>query len=139
MKLETSKKIYISESSIPNAGRGVFAKQGIAKDETIELCPVIRVPLDDSSNKKGAVLVDYFFYFGDRLAVCLGFGSIYNHSYEPNATYNKDLKTDTVEFKALRDINRGEEIIVNYNYGKANDKTAVFQSEVPPYKKSDKK
>src|SRR3990167_9871506 len=122
MKLEPSDKVYISESTIPKAGRGVFAKRNIAKDEIIEICPVIEVPLDDTSNKKGAVLVDYFFYFGDRLAVALGFGSIYNHSYEPNATYIKNLRNNTVEFKTIKNIKAGEEITVNYNFGKAHDK-----------------
>jgi SET domain-containing protein len=132
MRLEPSRKVYISDSKIPNAGRGVFAATDIAKDEIIEICPVIRVPLDDSSNKKGAVLVNYFFYFGDRLAVALGFGSIYNHQYEPNATYTKNLMNDTVEFKAIQNIKKNEEITVNYNYGKAGDKTLPLQKGIPP-------
>jgi len=132
MKLEPSDKVYISESTIPKAGRGVFAKRNIAKDEIIEICPVIEVPLDDTSNKKGAVLVDYFFYFGDRLAVALGFGSIYNHSYKPNATYIKKLAGNIVEFKAIQNIKKYEEITTNYNYGKAEDKSQPIQKGIPP-------
>ena len=132
MKLEPSDKIYVAESTIPNAGRGVFTKRDMANGETIEVCPVIEVPLGDTSNKKGAVLVDYFFYFCDRLAVALGFGSIYNHSYEPNATYIKNLRNNTVEFKTIKNIKAGEEITVNYNFGKAHDKSQPIQKNIPP-------
>ncbi len=93
---------------------------------------MIVVPSDDTSNKKGAVLVDYFFYFGDRLGVALGFGSLYNHSYEPNATYIKNLRNDTIEFKAIKSIKKDTEITVNYNFGKAEDKSQPFQKGIPP-------
>jgi len=89
-KLSASDNIYISKSKILNAGRGVYARRDIKKNEIIEKCPLIEAPKHDMANLKESILVTYFFYFGknkERLAVALGFGSIYNHSYKPNARY----------------------------------------------------
>jgi SET domain-containing protein len=137
-KLFTSNKIYIARSRIVKAGRGVFAARAIKKDEIIETCPVILVPKNDVSNLKNSILVEYYFYFGknDRLlAVALGFGSVYNHSYKPNATYKKVWGDKTIVFIAMRTIKKGEEITVNYNYGNPNDKTRLWIHKIPPYRK----
>jgi SET domain-containing protein len=52
-----------------------------------------------------------------------GYGSLYNHSYRPNARY-VDLAGRTKLFTAIRDIAAGEEITVNYN-GEPGDETPV--------------
>lgn len=116
-KLLSSDKIYIAKSKILNAGRGVFAKCDIKKGEIIEICPIIEVPKHDVSNLKDSILVTYFFYFGkdkERLAMALGFGSIYNHSYKPNTTYKIRIKQKTIDFIALDDIKKDSEITFNY-------------------------
>ena len=125
-KIKPSGKIYISSSSIKGAGRGVFATQKIKSGEIIEICPVIEVPLADSSNddEKG-LLTNYFFYFGKALATVLGCGSLYNHSYEPNATYVKRPSERVIEFISIRDIEPNEEIVVNYNNGDPKNKTPI--------------
>jgi len=128
-KLFTSDKVYISRSGILNADRGVFARSDIKKGEIIERCPIILVPRYDMSNLNESILVTYFFYFGknrERLAIVLGFGSIYNHSYEPNATYKIKHAEKTIDFIALSDINKDDEITVNYNYGNPKDKSSLW-------------
>ena len=57
------------------------------------------------------------------VAVALGYGSLYNHSYQPNARYD-DESGQTKVFTAIRDIAPGEEIMVNYN-GEPEDETPV--------------
>jgi len=57
------------------------------------------------------------------VAIALGYGSLYNHSYTPNAHY-RDIGRRSKEFLAVRDIAAGEEITVNYN-GDPQDRTAV--------------
>ena len=128
-KLVASEKIYIKQSKILDAGRGVFAKRDIKKDELIEKCPVVEVPKYDVSNVREGILVTYFFYFGknkQRLAIALGFGSIYNHSYKPNATYKIRHKEKTIDFIALKNIKKDDEITVNYNYGNSKDKSPLW-------------
>ncbi len=132
-KIFSSNKIYVASSTIPDAGRGIFAQQLIVQGETIEVCPVIGVPLGDASNSDSAVVPDYFFYFGDDLAIALGFGSLYNHSYEPNATYVKKFSEGMIEFTALRDIESDEEITVSYNNGDPADKSKPMNSGLPSF------
>lgn len=117
-KLIASNKIYIGKSKIPGAGRGVFANQTIKKGELVETCPIIEVSKHDTSNLKESILVTYFFYFGktkEKLAMALGFGSIYNHSDNPNIKYRVKSKEETIEFTATKTIKRNEEMTFNYS------------------------
>ena len=54
----------------------------------------------------------------------MGYGSLYNHSYRPNARCD-DESGQTKVFRALREIAPGEEIVVNYN-GEPEDETPVW-------------
>lgn len=137
-KLYPTSKVYVAKSKIKNAGSGVFADRDIKKGEIIEVCPAIIVPKHDMSNLAESILVTYFFYFGknkEKLAVALGFGSIYDHSYEPNATYKINHKEQTINFAALKDIKKGDEITVNYNFGNPKDKTPLWFNAGPKPKK----
>ena len=58
-------------------------------------------------------------------AIVLGYGSLYNHSYAPNARYYTTFDTRTLDIVALKDIPIGEEITVNYN-GEPEDQSAVW-------------
>lgn len=134
MKLLPSTKIYVSASKIKNAGRGVFASQDIKKDEVIEICPFIEVLVDDVFNLRESILASYYFSFEDvnLLYIALGFGSIYNHSYTPNATYKYILKDKILEFKSLKDIKKNEEIAVNYNNGDPDNQSPLWK-DIPPF------
>src|SRR5664279_5321874 len=128
-KLLASDKIYIKQSSILSAGRGVYAGRDIKKDEIIEKCPIIEVPKHDTANLMESILVTYFFYFGknrQRVAIALGFGSIYNHTYRPNALYKIKHTVNRIDFIALKDIKKDDEIMVNYNYGNQKDKSPLW-------------
>lgn len=128
-KILTSDKIYINNSKIPNANRGVYASKDIKKDELIESCPLIEISQHDMANLNESILVTYFFYFGkdkQRLAIALGFGSIYNHTYKPNAKYKIKIKGSTIDFIALKDIKKDDEITFNYNNGTPNDKRPLW-------------
>ncbi|MBU0998376.1 SET domain-containing protein-lysine N-methyltransferase [Patescibacteria group bacterium] len=134
-KLLTSDKVYISKSKIFNAGRGVFARDDIKKNKIIETCPIIEVSKNDRSNLRESVLVTYFFYFGknkERLAIVLGFGSIYNHSYKPNAKFKIKHKEKIISFITLSDIKKDDEITFNYyNSGKPKKSPLWFEADFP--------
>jgi len=133
-KLFTSDKVYISKSGILDAGRGVYARRDIKKGEIIERCPIIEVPKHDVSNLKESILVTYFFYFGrskERLAIALGFGSMYNHAYKPNTTYKINQREMIIDFIALDDIKQDSEITFNYSNGSdTKDKKSPLWFEV---------
>jgi len=125
-KLVPSDKIYISNSIIAKGERGVFAKNDIKKGEIIETCPVIEFS-DDSSDPRQSSLITYTYYFGankDQSTILLGFGSIYNHSHEPNSVYKQ--KDMMVDFTASRNIKKDEEILVNYLQGNKNVKNPLW-------------
>lgn len=112
----------------PLGGRGVFTSAPIPKGAVLEICPVIVLPAHELPAIHGTKLHDYYFSWGwndDECAIALGFGSLYNHSYEPNAQYLVDIDDESMEIIALRDIEAGEEITVSYN-GDPGDKTPVW-------------
>lgn len=136
MQVRPPTKIYLGDSKINNAGRGVFALDYIKAGELIERCPIIFLTTEDYPLVKQTTLRNYHFLnkTENRSAIALGFGSLYNHSYEPNATYAKRLDDGFIDFTALRDIEIDAEISVNYNYGNPDDKKKLWILEVPEYK-----
>lgn len=99
--------------TLKGKGRGVVAVRRIKKDTIIEECPVI---LFDMAEGRTHMLEEYAFRWSPKqIALALGNGSLYNHSYTPNAEYFQDKKAKTLCFIALRNILPGEEICTNYN------------------------
>ena len=116
----------IEVKRIKGKGRGVFARRPIRKGEVFETVPMIVLTAKEfEDGLVGTGLESYCFGWGrDQVALALGYGSLYNHSYRPNARY-EDVGPRTKAFLALRDIDAGEEITVNYN-GKPRSRTAVW-------------
>ncbi|WP_435021466.1 SET domain-containing protein [Tundrisphaera sp. TA3] len=99
-------------------GLGVFARRPIGKGELIERAPVLLMSDKEyCSGVDKTLLAGYVFAWGEgQIALVLGFGSIYNHSYKPNARYDDDAdEPKAKEYIAIRDIAAGEEITINYN------------------------
>lgn len=92
----------------PIHGYGVFAGKDLKKGEIIEKCYFVL------SHCKDKVIFDFIFDVKGRLALLFGYGSLYNHSDEPNADYNFNMKTKIATFKADRFIKKGEEIFISY-------------------------
>ncbi len=112
----------------PLGGRGVFTNTWIPEGAVLEICPVIVLPAEELPVIHNTKLHDYYFMWGwddDQCAIALGYGSLYNHAYTPNAQYLIDIDNETIEFIALRDIQKGEEVTVSYN-GDPEDKTRVW-------------
>ena len=106
----------VTVKRIPGKGRGVFALRDIAKGTEIERVPVLVIPEADIYTEEGdGVLSHYVFDWGQKtVALALGYGSLYNHSYRPNARYEDD-GMQTKVYIAIRRIREGEEITTNYN------------------------
>lgn len=99
-------KIFVKKSNIH--GYGVFADKNIKKNERIEECYFIL------SNCEDDVIIDYVFDLKGRSALLLGYGSLYNHSEDPNTDYTLNKKRKIATFKAIRPIKKGEEILISY-------------------------
>jgi uncharacterized protein len=118
--------VKVEIATIEGKGRGVVAKNAIQKGETIEVAPVIILPADQIPNLKATDLFHYFFHWGkNNAAICLGYGSLYNHSQTPNCKYLRDFENNTMRFISLKDIAEGEEICTNY-HGNENCKRETY-------------
>ncbi|GGH53285.1 SET domain-containing protein-lysine N-methyltransferase [Paenibacillus silvae] len=111
--------IEVRQSRLGDGGefnRGVFATVDIAKGQLIHQAPVVPYPNEDHEHIEKTILEDYVFEYGaNHTAILLGYGSLINHSYEPNATYDINFENHTFDFYAYTDIKAGEEILINYN------------------------
>ncbi len=109
-------------------GRGVFAADHIPAGTTIEISPVIVMEAADRAHLDQTKLHDYIFEWNpDARQCCVGLGyiSIYNHANPSNCEYEMDFENDLMEIKTIRDIQRGEELFINYN-GSFDDAKPVW-------------
>ncbi len=109
--------LYIAPS--PKGGRGVFTAQPIAAGNLLEICPVIVLPPEDLPRVHATRLHDYYFLWGNdgATAIALGFGSLYNHSSQPNADYEMHLADESIHIRSIADIPAGAEITMHYTDG----------------------
>jgi SET domain-containing protein len=118
--------IYVARSDLH--GTGVFAARDFSVGDVIEVCPVLVFPGEQLEHVRRTILEDYYFDWGTdgkAYALCLGYGSLYNHAYHPNAEYGMDFEHQTIDFYCIQPIEAGDEICINYN-GDADDQTKVW-------------
>lgn len=115
MVIKLPYKIIVRSS--PIHGLGVFAKEVIGQGEMIEECPCLFLPIPADN-----LFLDYRFGYPpqtndlnkQQFALPMGYGCIYNHSDNNNATWFIDEQKQTYKFIAIRDIEAGEEICTSY-------------------------
>ena len=115
--------IEIKTSSISDGefNRGVFATCDIKKGTLFHEAPVVPYPNEQHKYIEKTVLEDYVYEYGiNHSAIVLGYGMLFNHSYEPNAIYEISFEKHTFDYFAYKDIKAGEEITINYN-GEVDD------------------
>jgi SET domain-containing protein len=115
----------IAVKRIKGKGRGVFARRAIREGQVIERVPVLVLRLDEIRDADGWTgLAGFCFLWGEgTVALALGYGSLYNHSFAPNSRYDDEGQRVKV-YTAIRDIDAGEEITINYN-GEPTDRSPV--------------
>lgn len=123
--------MYVAITS--NKGRGVFADTSYLLGDIIEQCEIIKIPSFEVKTLDTTILYNYYFSRSDgNSAIVLGNGSLYNHSYAPNALYKKNFETNIIIFEARKHIHPDEEILVNYNgdpFSQAPLRFAVQENE----------
>ena len=115
------------EIRLTDIGRGIFSKKKIQPNEIIEVSPIIKIPESQTNLIDKTKIHDYYFLMPDKsIGVALGYGSLYNHSFSPNAKYEADENNcEQLIFRCIKEINIGDEIRVNYN-GNPTDKTPLW-------------
>lgn len=107
-------------------GRGIFASRKIPSGTVIDTSPVLVLdPKENAAYIEKTVLYHYTYNWPlpDRLsqkmlktqAVVLGLGSMFNHSTRrQNIGWTRDLENEVIIYRALRDIDQGEELCISY-------------------------
>ncbi|MFP5376046.1 MAG: SET domain-containing protein [Acidimicrobiia bacterium] len=105
--------LYVARSDIN--GLGVFAARPFEPGELVECCPMIVCPAPDESLIEQTRLRGLYFTWTDgAVALALGYGSLYNHSWEPNAAYELDYRRKLCRFRAVLPIAANDEVTINY-------------------------
>ena len=53
--------------------------------------------------------------YGRTQAIVLGLGSLFNHSTNKlNVVWQRDVESQSITYRALRDIGKGEELCISY-------------------------
>ncbi len=129
VKIQSYFPIYIGWSKKLRC-RGVFALEDIKKDKIVETCPTIMIPHASEEGRlqrhAAGNLLDNYYYDWDEKYWCLplGFGMLYNHSYTPNMDYVYDEKNKLIKYVAIQDIQKDDELTINYN-GEPDDQTSI--------------
>jgi SET domain-containing protein len=99
---------------IKGKGRCLFARENIAKGESIDTNPVILFPHWQTLGLKDPLQSYPFAWDKDFDCIPLGSVTIANHSDDPNAFTQRDFGNLLLRLVALRDIEVGEEITYDY-------------------------
>jgi len=119
LSLQQIPGLYFAASDIH--GRGVFCVNQIFKGDIIEIAPVVPFSKDSIECLDKTKFYEYYFLWGEKLdvpALVLGYGSLFNHSNDPNAEFEPDFDSENMHFLALKDIAPGIEITTDYRAGK---------------------
>jgi uncharacterized protein len=115
--------IYVALSGIK--GYGVFADKNFKKGDHIELSPAILIA-ENSDLVSYTCLSNYVFQDdNENTYLGLGFTSLYNHSFHPNASFW--VLDYMIYIAALKNISKGSEIFVHYGYDEKTLKDLNFK------------
>lgn len=108
---EPDDRFEVRDSTIPGAGRGVFARVDLPAGATLDVVGV-RVQRDTIADACTHFADHHKFRVGDCLLIPVGFGGLVNHSVTPN--FEKVVEGDRVFLRALRPVAAGEELFFRY-------------------------
>lgn len=109
---EPDERFYAAPSTIPGAGRGLFARVPLQAGDQLVVLGVL-VPRDSASDRYTDFADEYKFRVGDCLLIPCGIAAIANHSSQPNLT--KVVHGEAVFLELMRDVDAGEELCFAYS------------------------
>lgn len=109
---ETDDRFYAAASTIPGAGRGLFARVPLKTGDRLEIVGV-RVRRESAADSYTAFADEYKFRVGDDLLIPCGIAALANHSSQPNV--RKVIEGETAFLELLRDVEAGEELCFAYS------------------------
>jgi uncharacterized protein len=128
-----SDAIFIGKTK--TMGRGVFTNRPLKPKTIIEIAPVIVMSTKDRKFIDQTLLHDYIFEWGDSRQQCcmaLGYVPLYNHSYRSNCEYEMSFRKQIITVKTVKEIEAGEELLINYNGDWDNESRVWFEASPAP-------
>lgn len=124
--------------------RGVFATEDIEEGELIERCPTVTMAWRTNYQKDPTVWAYMYTNscpceeckrHGAHFIMVMGWGQIYNHQDNNNASIKINMKDNVADVVANRKIRKGEEIFVTYGerYFKGREKITIPPPEEEKY------
>jgi SET domain-containing protein len=126
LELHSGQRAALRIGHAPPRGRGVFADERIAAGTLVERSPVLVIPPEHRIATDATVVFTYVFMWErgtveedlykheGRAAIALGYTSLLNHSYQPNCEFIRHIDALMIDLVALRDIEPGEELTIDY-------------------------
>ncbi len=122
---------YLSIAPSEKRGRGVFTTKNIPADTVIEISPVIELSEKERKQIEGTKLYHYIFEWGKskrKAAMALGYISMYNHSFDPNCSYEMDYESGNMTIRTIKTVKKGEELYFSYNGDPADQSPLWFKT-----------
>jgi hypothetical protein len=110
---ESDSRFFVADSTIPGAGKGVFARVSLAAGDTLRVIGVLIQP-GSVADVCTAYADTHKVRVGAMLLIPVGFGGMVNHS-AGHANMEKVVAGDEVYLRALRPIAAGEELLFCYS------------------------
>jgi len=126
LTIDSSQRLPLRIKVMGQRGRGVVAAAQIHKGDLVERSPVLIIPASDRAATDATVVFTYVFMWEHntveedlyrhqgRAAIALGYTSLLNHSYTPNCKFVRHIDELIIDLIALRDIEAGEELTIDY-------------------------
>jgi len=113
-------------------GRGAVAKKNLKAGTVLDVAQIIFVTDEEYDQLANTCVYNYLFEWqidGEPLKYVLALSpcEFINHSYSPNSKYEMDYDNNTIIFKTIKDIKKGEELTVNYNGDVNNNDPLWFE------------
>lgn len=105
------KRLFIKKN--PIIRYGVFTNSEIEENKFIEIASVIICDEPDV-NLVGGGMSNYIILWNGKLAISLGWASIYNHSDNNNCDFSSNYYDNLIGIVTNRKIFPGEQLTVNY-------------------------
>jgi hypothetical protein len=109
---ESDTRFYAGPSTIPGAGRGLFARIPLRTGDRLAVVGML-VRRDSEADRCTAFADEYKFRVGDCLLIPCGVAGLANHSARPNL--EKVVEGESVFLQLLCDVEAGDELCFTYS------------------------
>ena len=110
--METDQRFYVQQSTVPEAGEGLFAAVSLVQGDRLRVVGVL-IAANSVSDRCTGYADPYKVRVGESLLIPTGWGAMVNHREDANIA--KVIDGEEVYLEVLRPIAKDEEIFFRYH------------------------